>query len=95
MILSNNVLSLCVCTKVEQLQTNLRNAASTFGVGSPQYREVEKMVMEYGEKHQQSFSGAQEWSEKSTPSASLEDPTRKQDSATFSGLSLVYRPKRS
>jgi hypothetical protein len=93
MVLPNNVLSLR--TKVEQLQTNLRNAASTFGVGSPQYHEVEKMVMEYREKLQQSFSGAQEWSEKSIPSVSPEDPTSKQDAATFGGLSLVYRPKRS
>jgi len=51
------------------------------------------MVEEYGEKLQQ--SSAQEWSEKSIPSVSPEDSKRKQDATTFSGLSFVYRPKRS
>jgi len=82
--------------KVKQLQINLQNAASTFGVGSLQYYEVEKMVMEYREKLQQSSSAVQEWSEKSTPSMSPEeDSTRKQDVTTLSGRSFVYRPKSS
>lgn len=91
MILQNNVLT--PRTKVEQLQINLRNAASTFGVGSPQYREVEKMVMEYCEKFHQSFSDTQEWSEKNIASLPPEDQKTKQDDTTFSELSFVYRPK--